>query len=229
MKEKEKKGIHLSYRYSKIMVIDDEKKLLVAIQKYLIAKNFKTIVCSSGEEALSKLKNEKVDLLVVDILMSKMSGYELIIKLKEEAKTGHIPFIFLTAKGMTEDRIKGYNMGCRAYLGKPFDPEELIAIINNILSDRNNINNILNVRSEIQKLREEIFKSSKLKKTVKFTTREINILLAVSQGLSNKDIAHNLNISVRNVENYITRLLRKTSVSNRVKLANYKYLQKGGE
>ena len=161
--------------------------------------------------------------------MSKMSGYELIIKLKEEPRTGHIPFIFLTAKGMTEDRIKGYNMGCRAYLGKPFDPEELIAIINNILSDRNNINNILNVRSEIQKLREEIFKSSKLKKTVKFTTREINILLAVTQGLSNKDIAHNLNISVRNVENYITRLLRKTSVSNRVKLANYKYLQKGGE
>ena len=62
-----------------------------------------------------------------------------------------------------------------------------------------------------------------------FTTREINILLAVSRGLSNKEIAHNFNISVRNVENYITRLLDKTCVSNRVKLANYKYLVRKGE
>ena len=61
------------------------------------------------------------------------------------------------------------------------------------------------------------------------TRREITILLAVSNGLSNKDIAHNLNISIRNVENYITRLLHKTNSTNRIKLANYRYLLHKGE
>jgi DNA-binding NarL/FixJ family response regulator len=130
---------------------------------------------------------------------------------------------------MTEDRIKGYKMGCKAYLAKPFDPEELVAIIDNILCDKKNIQNILNIRNEIKKLRNDIYKFSSLEKYKNFTTREINILLGVSNGLTNKDIAHKLNMSVRNVENYITRLLHKTKSTNRVILGNYRNLNKKGE
>ncbi len=120
-------------------------------------------------------------------------------------------------------------MGCKAYLGKPFDPEELVAIIDNVLCNKKNIQNILNIKNEIHKLRDDIYKFSALEKYNNFTAREINILLAVSNGLSNKDIAHKLNISVRNVENYITRLLHKTKSTNRVMLGNYKNLNKKGE
>jgi DNA-binding NarL/FixJ family response regulator len=161
--------------------------------------------------------------------MSNLNGYDLVKKLRTLPTTGHIPFIFLTAKGMTEDRIRGYKMGCKAYLAKPFDPEELVAIIDNILCDKKNIQNILNIKNEIKKLRNDIYKFSSLEKYKNFTTREINILLGVSNGLTNKDIAHKLNMSVRNVENYITRLLHKTKSTNRVILGNYRNLNKKGE
>ena len=225
MKEK----ILLSRKFSKIMVIDDEERLLLAIKRYLVTQGFKVLVCESGKTELRKLDNEKIDLIVIDVLISDLNGYDLVKKLRKLPKVGHIPFIFLTAKGMTEDRIKGYKMGCKAYLGKPFDPEELVAIIDNVLCNKKNIQNILNIKNEIHKLRDDIYKFSALEKYNNFTAREINILLAVSNGLSNKDIAHKLNISVRNVENYITRLLHKTKSTNRVMLGNYKNLNKKGE
>ena len=229
MKEKRKEDIMFSRNSSRIMVIDDEEKLLLAIKRYLVTKGFQVIVCESGKAALQKLNNEKIDLIVIDILMCDLNGYDLVKKLSTLPRIGHIPFIFLTAKGMTEDRIKGYNMGCKAYLGKPFDPEELVAIIDNILCDRKNIQNILNIKNEIQRLRNDIFKINALEKYKNFTTREINILLAVSNGLTNKDISQKLNVSVRNVENYITRLLHKTKSTNRVILGNYRNLNKKGE
>ena len=229
MKEKRKEAILLSRNSSKIMVIDDEERLLLAIKRYLVTQGFQVIVCESGKTALDRLNNENIDLIVIDILMSNLNGYDLVKKLRTLPTTGHIPFIFLTAKGMTEDRIKGYKMGCKAYLAKPFDPEELVAIIDNILCDKKNIQNILNISNEIKKLRNDIYKFSSLEKYKNFTTREINILLGVSNGLTNKDIAHKLNMSVRNVENYITRLLHKTKSTNRVILGNYRNLNKKGE
>ena len=229
MKEKRKEAILLSRNSSKIMVIDDEERLLLAIKRYLVTQGFQVIVCESGKAALDRLNNENIDLSVIDILMSNLNGYDLVKKLRTLPTTGHIPFIFLTAKGMTEDRIRGYKMGCKAYLAKPFDPEELVAIIDNILCDKKNIQNILNIKNEIKKLRNDIYKFSSLEKYKNFTTREINILLGVSNGLTNKDIAHKLNMSVRNVENYITRLLHKTKSTNRVILGNYRNLNKKGE
>jgi DNA-binding NarL/FixJ family response regulator len=229
MKEKRKETILLSRNSSKIMVIDDEERLLLAIKRYLVTQGFQVIVCESGKAALDRLNNENIDLIVIDILMSNLNGYDLVKKLRTLPTTGHIPFIFLTAKGMTEDRIRGYKMGCKAYLAKPFDPEELVAIIDNILCDKKNIQNILNIKNEIKKLRNDIYKFSSLEKYKNFTTREINILLGVSNGLTNKDIAHKLNMSVRNVENYITRLLHKTKSTNRVILGNYRNLNKKGE
>jgi DNA-binding NarL/FixJ family response regulator len=229
MKEKRKEAILLSRNSSKIMVIDDEERLLLAIKRYLVTQGFQVIVCESGKAALDRLNNENIDLIVIDILMSNLNGYDLVKKLRTLPTTGHIPFIFLTAKGMTEDRIRGYKMGCKAYLAKPFDPEELVAIIDNILCDKKNIQNILNIKNEIKKLRNDIYKISSLEKYKNFTTREINILLGVSNGLTNKDIAHKLNMSVRNVENYITRLLHKTKSTNRVILGNYRNLNKKGE
>ena len=219
----------LSRESSKIMIVDDEEKLLLAIKKYLITQGFKVTACNSGTAALCKLDQEKIDLIIIDVLMSEVSGYDLVKQLKTRPNIGHIPFIFLTAKGMTEDRIKGYKIGCKAYLGKPFDPEELVAIIDNVLCDRKNIQNILNIKTEIKKIRDYIYKFDQLNKYEKFTTREMNILLAVSNGLSNRDISHNLSISVRNVEKYVTRLLHKTNSANRTKLATYKYLLNKGE
>ena len=157
MKEKNKNTILLLRKNSNIMLLDDEEMLLVATQRYLNAKQFKVITSKSAIEGLERIKEEKIDLLIIDILMPYISGYEFIEYLKQDSEVANIPFIFLTAKGMTEDRIKGYNMGCRAYLSKPFDPEELIAIIDNILFDRKSIENIINIKNHIQELRSKIY------------------------------------------------------------------------
>ena len=226
MKEKTKNNLSLLRRCSTIMLLDDEAMLLNAIEKYLKAKKFKVITCQSAEEALQKIKKEKIYLLVVDILMPNIDGYEFIRYLREENNIAHIPFIFLTAKGMTKDRITGYRIGCKAYLSKPFDPEELIAIIDNILLDKKNVKNIINIKKEIQNLRRKVYHFDEFSENPKFTKREVSILLSISKGMRNKDIAVNLNISVRNVENYVTRLLNKTSLSNRVELANYRHISK---
>ena len=211
------------------MLLDDEEMLLIATQRYLRAKQFRVVTSNSAIEGLEKIKKEKIDLLVIDILMPYMSGYEFVECLKKDSEVASIPFIFLTAKGMTEDRIKGYNMGCRAYLSKPFDPEELTAIIDNILFDRKNIENIINIKNDIQELRSKIYYSGRPDKNIKFTKREVTVLLCVGKGMSNKGIADSLNISVKNVEKYITRLLNKTSLSSRVELGNYRYKLEKGE
>ena len=107
-----------------------------------------------------------------------------------------------------------------------FNEESTISIIADKLLNLYLVNNI---KKEIQDLRKEINNFNKFNQNLTFTKREINILLAISKGLSKKDIANKLKISVRNVEKYVTRLLNKTNVSNRVKLANYRYLYNNGE
>ena len=189
MKEKRKKNIQKSREFSKIMVVDDEKKLLLAVEKYLTAKQFKIIVCNSAKEALNKLKGEQIDLLIVDILMSDMNGYELISYVKKNPRISCIPFIFLTAKGMTKDRIKGFKIGCKAYLGKPFDPEELVAIIDNILLDEKSVNEINHIKNEVNKIRKKIHNSTQVNRNIRLTKRETDVLIAVSKGLSNKEIS----------------------------------------
>ena len=83
MKEKSRNQILLSRQLSRIMIIDDEHVLLNAIKKYLMAKEFNIITCNSGKEALRRVKKEKIDLLIVDILMCDMDGYEFVKNLKK--------------------------------------------------------------------------------------------------------------------------------------------------
>ena len=142
--------------------------------------------------------------------MKKLNGYDFIKLLKLDILLLDIPVIFLTAKGMTDDRIKGYNLGCHAYLTKPFNPEELLAIIKNIfhninIMQINSIHNLNNIHTESHILQF-------------LTYREKTVLKLLLKGYMNKEIAINLNISLRNVEKYISRLLNKTKTRNRTEL-----------
>ena len=116
-----------------ILIIDDEEKHVSATIKYLTASGFNTFGASSAETAFSLVRKIQPDLIIIDILMPDIDGYQFITKLKTISHFNQIPFLFLTAKGMTQDRIKGYLFGCSGYIPKPFDPEELVAIMNNIL------------------------------------------------------------------------------------------------
>nr|BDA98934.1 TctD-like protein [Chroomonas debatzensis] len=213
----------------KILIVDDEKSLLHATQHYFNLQGFNTFITSSSINGLKLIPIINPDLIILDIMMPHLDGYKFIEKLKAQNQVLSIPFIFVTAKGMTQDRIKGYQLGCSAYLSKPFDPEELTVIVNNILTRKNQLLkeikemtiNLKNVRLYLNN-KYLIYKEPT--RTIHLTPREKVIMTYILRGLRNKEIANAVNTSVRNVERYVTRLLRKTNTKNRTNLVRYVYL-----
>jgi DNA-binding NarL/FixJ family response regulator len=144
--------------------------------------------------------------------------------------------VFLTAKGMTKDRIDGYNAGCDAYLSKPFDPDELVAIAENLIARRaiqavtanSNTSEITDLAGQLAEIKELLKEKAAIKVKVtpppikiEFTPREQSVLELVVEGLMNKEIAKRLGTTIRNVEKYVSRLFSKTGTSSRTELVRY--------
>nr|YP_009397734.1 hypothetical protein [Dipterosiphonia australica]ARW66920.1 hypothetical protein [Dipterosiphonia australica] len=196
----------------KILLVDDDQKLCYLLSSYLISFNFDVDSEYSIRNALVYIREYCPDLVISDIMMKDLDGYDFIKFLKLDNLFNHIPVIFLTAKGMTNDRIKGYNLGCHAYLTKPFDPRELVAIIDNIF----NYTNLLHRNVVLHQKKSTAISQSF--NPFNFTDREKSVLIFVLKGYMNKEIAISLNVSTRNIENYVSRLLIKTNTRNRVEL-----------
>ncbi|MBL8006049.1 MAG: response regulator transcription factor [Ignavibacteria bacterium] len=113
----------------KIYLIDDDEKLTDLLKDYLIKYNLKASSCSNPLEALNHLKNNTYDLIVLDIMLPEIDGFET---LREIRKTGDIPVIMLTAKGETADKIVGLELGADDYVAKPFEARELVARIQSV-------------------------------------------------------------------------------------------------
>ncbi|AFZ33639.1 two component transcriptional regulator, LuxR family [Stanieria cyanosphaera PCC 7437] len=222
----------------KILLVDDEPGVRESVQAYLEDnEEWKVRVASNAKEAWQLLEADIPDLVISDIMMPQVNGYQFLQQLREDPRYRPIPVVFLTARGMTSDRIQGYEAGCDAYLAKPFDPEELEAIVRNLLirrqvaADANNGNSNLEVIArkleEIEgKLDEKLGSSSRLVPTpspidIELTPREQSVLDLVAQGLMNKEIARELETSVRNVEKYVSRLFSKTGTNSRTELVRF--------
>ncbi|MBU4589836.1 MAG: heavy metal response regulator transcription factor [Candidatus Omnitrophica bacterium] len=115
----------------RVLVIEDEAKVARFVKKGLLENNFAVDIAPDGEEGLFLAQNEKYDLIVLDLMLPKLDGLELLKKLRKEGKD--TPVICLTAKGRFEDRIKGFNAGTDDYLVKPFRFAELLARLRAIL------------------------------------------------------------------------------------------------
>ena len=120
----------------KILIVDDEDKIREVIKEYLESNNYECFESSNGKDALELLKRNNYDLLVLDIMMPKMDGFEV---LKELPKEYRIPTIILSARGEEIDKLQGFDLGIDDYLTKPFSPKELVARVKAILNRTNNI------------------------------------------------------------------------------------------
>ena len=118
----------------RLLVVDDEPNLLIAVAACLRGEGYDVTTARSGREALVRLAETMPDLVVSDIRMPGMDGYTLARHIRSSARTALVPIVFLSAKDETADRIEGFRTGVDAYLTKPFEPDELVAVINNILS-----------------------------------------------------------------------------------------------
>ena len=197
------------YRY--ILVVDDDISLAYAIQSYLSSKERKVFIVDGSVAAIKLLNLYKFHLVISDIVMPNHSGYDLLTYLRLHRSLSSMPFIFLTAKGMTIDRVKGYNLGCSVYLTKPFHPSELLSIVNNLLYPSLNTSQIA----------PENFSQHHVMQNLHLTSREHSLLRLLVKGHTNKEIAHTLSLSVRSIEKYVSRLLGKTKTRNRTELAQF--------
>ena len=202
-----------------ILIVDDDLDLANAIKSYLSSENKNVTVVDSSKKALDLLNIYSFDLVITDIMMPYMNGYELILKIRQNIKWASVPIICLTAKGMTQDRIKGYSLGCNAYLTKPFHPSELLSIIDSIFYNISLLRKSIYLHTSQVTRKLSIQFTSSTDDVKKFTPREISILKLLIRGLMNKEIANRLNLSIRNVEKYVSRLLSKTNTRNRTELA----------
>ena len=208
---------------SHILVVDDDDKIKELIKQFLTEKGFIVSTASNADEAKQKIEIFNFNLMVLDVMMPGQSGYELT---KEMKQSRNVPIILLTAKGEVESRIHGLELGADDYLGKPFDPKELLLRIKNILKSNNKQNFLeqtkignaeINLNKMTIKLNQQI---------IKINTAEKNVLskMLSSPGkiFSRDEIGKISKISQeRSIDVMITRLRKK--IENDPK--NPKFLQ----
>ncbi len=219
---------------NRILLVDDEPGLRTAVQAYLQDEGFEVTTAVDGEEGWQMAQKMLPDLVISDVMMPRCDGYELLNRLRADERLGGTPVIFLTAKGMTLDRTQGYQAGVDDYIPKPFDPDELVARVRNVVGRQDRLlaeaarfadadvgqmaRQITEIRSLLAKGDSE---TSKLGVVHNFTPREASVLQLVAEGLMNKQIARKLETSIRNVEKYVSRLFNKTGTSSRTELVRY--------
>lgn len=198
----------------RLLVVDDEPNLLQAVAAVLRGEGFEVMTARNGKDALLQIAKFLPDLIVSDIRMPVMDGYTFARHLRSAPHTNLIPIVFLTAKDETEDRIEGFRSGIDVYLTKPFEPDELIAVIQNILNRVERTQTAITTLVGNEEPKKEIFVRDE-----ELTDAEWRVAQLVARGLTNKEIAVELDLSIRTVENHVSRILAKKNFSNRVEIA----------
>jgi DNA-binding response OmpR family regulator len=116
----------------KILVVDDEPFIVELVEINLIKAGYKVITAYDGEEALKKVEEEKPDLIICDVNMPKLDGFEVLKRLKSNMATRYIPVVMLTARAGDEDVFKGWHLKVDQYLTKPFNPQQVLVVVKNI-------------------------------------------------------------------------------------------------
>jgi len=134
MTEEEREGASMDTNKT-IMVVDDNPDIITIVKTILEGKGYTVLSASSGLELLNMLKNQKPDLIILDIMMPEMDGLEVLSRLKAVADTASLPVILLTAKVQYEDVLGGYKLGADYYITKPFTSTQLVNGINLLLGE----------------------------------------------------------------------------------------------
>ncbi len=166
----------------KILVCDDDRSIVDALEIYLQQEGYEVIKAYDGLQVLQQMEKQKVDLIVIDIMMPNMDGIHAVLKIREES---NIPIIVLSAKTEDSDKILGLNVGADDYMEKPFNPLELVARINSQLRRYTQLGNIVEADYIFQvdgliidDKRKEVTVNGEV---VKLTPIEYNILLLMTK------------------------------------------------
>jgi two-component system phosphate regulon response regulator OmpR len=206
-----------------ILVVDDDDRIRSLIKDYLVDKNYIVSTAENAEKAKIKLEYLKFDIIILDVMMPGQDGYDLTKEIRKKMK---VPIILLTAKGEVENRIKGLELGADDYIGKPFEPKELLLRIKNITSkskkiDLNLNHQVGNAKINLNKM--TIVLNEKLKK-INNSEKKVLIKMLANPGktYSRDEIGKISGISQeRSIDVMITRLRQKLEANPK----SPKYLQ----
>ena len=162
----------------RILIVDDEKEIADLVALYLENEGFRVVKCYDGEEALHRIREEKFDLAILDIMLPEISGLEICRRIRELYT---YPVIMLTAKGEETDKITGLTLGADDYMTKPFSPSELVARVKahltryeRLVGELNNKNEMIEIRGiKIDKTARRVYVNGEEKI---LTTKEFDLL-----------------------------------------------------
>jgi signal transduction histidine kinase/DNA-binding NarL/FixJ family response regulator len=211
-----------------ILVVEDNVEMLTFLRNKLHSK-FNVAVARNGREALERLNSlSSLDLIISDVMMNDMDGLEFCKAVNSVERHAHIPFIFLSAKSSTEDRLAGLSLGAVAYLDKPFRVEELIAKVESILMNRKRQREAV-VSKAYQAVftdKHEPHRSVSSKRCAftdncrkyHLTAREVEVIRLLIKGIPYKVISADLSISEKTVGKHVSNIFAKVGVNNKIEL-----------
>ncbi len=206
-----------------ILIVDDDDRIRSLLKDYLSENNYIVSSAENSTEAKKKIEYLKFDIIILDVMMPGQNGYELTKDIKSRLK---VPIILLTAKGEVENRIKGLELGADDYIGKPFEPKELLLRIKNIIKNTNKIdlNTIYNVGTAKIDLNKMTLKLNNKDRKINNSEKKVLIEMLSNPGktYSREEIGKISGITQeRSIDVMITRLRQKIEVNPK----NPKYLQ----
>jgi DNA-binding NarL/FixJ family response regulator len=197
-----------------LLLIDDDPNLILLVKDYLEFRGYQVTTAENGREALDLLELEIPDMIICDVMMPEMDGYELVRHIRQDIRTNRIPVLFLSAKGQSYDRVKGLTEGADVYMVKPFEPEELVAQVESSL-------NQIKRWSDTRVPTPEGVQTIVVPSNVELTPTERRVVELVAKGMANREIADKLNVSQRTIESHVSNMLNKTNLNNRTELARW--------
>ena len=206
-----------------ILIVDDDDRIRILLKDYLSEKKYTVSTAENAEQAKNRLKYFKFDLLILDVMMPGQDGYALTRDIKKKID---VPIILLTAKGEVENRIKGLELGADDYIGKPFEPKELLLRIKNIIKKTSKID--LETKQKIGQAEVDLNKMiiNFENKSIKINNSEKKVLIEMlsspGKTFSREKIGKISGITQeRSIDVMITRLRQKIEVNPK----NPKFLQ----
>jgi DNA-binding NarL/FixJ family response regulator len=235
-----------------VLLVDDEQSIRRAVGQLLSNHGYQVTTCPDGIAALHLLQQQQqqVDVIISDVRMPRMDGWQLLHQLRRNDNNlnlKQVPVILLTAQGLPQDRVRGYQAGADAYLPKPFDPQELLVLVDSVIQRRERLNGsrtqcstssstdassttalVQDLKRSVQDIQRLLLEqppginhNNNARGVVHLAPPERQVLEWLCQGLRNKEIAERTYLSTRRVEQVLTTLYRRTKVKNRTELVRW--------
>lgn len=225
----------------KILVVDDDNILRTVLKHTLEQQGYQVISAISGKEALVLFEEDTPDIIISDVSMPEMNGFDFCRQLRSQPSGQLVPFIFLSARGGLDDRVLGHSIGADDYLTKPFEIKELLAKIEALIERSRRIHaEIVHLIGELVNSSSKLTAKDNIDISSQFAT-EINrgkvsepvplpltpaeerVFWEVIQGFTNKQISERLFISPRTVQTHLSNILSKLNLENRTKLVRFAF------